>query len=312
MKCALCSSSIPTGVSECPQCGIPISYIISADEFPTDDQTISQPPLSTQATAQGPRLHEASWVPPLNTAPFQEIKPSRSALIRKRGFIVLGIIVILLIVASRSVFIKPAPPPAPNPYPPYKGTLVINDSLQNNSAGFNWMDDTVSQTPENKGCRFINGAYHIIDSIPQSSMVYCLALDTDFGNFVYQIQATLLKGSAIGIVFRQAPGYKYYYFYIGQDSSYGLLWNNGAHSQVLTTGVSFAIHPGLNQSNLLAVVANGTTLDLYVNKQHLASVIDDTFSRGRIGTAVESGVGSAIDAAFSHVMLWSLDQGVPS
>jgi hypothetical protein len=85
------------------------------------------------------------------------------------------------------------------------------------------------------------------------------------------------------------------------------LWNNGTNSQVLTTGFSSAIHTGLNQSNLLAVVANGTKLDLYVNKQHLASVTDDTYSGGRIGTAVQSDDGSASNAAFTHLMLWTLD-----
>src|SRR5215471_17474318 len=99
MNCAICSSSIPAGLSECPECGAPVSYSISDDEFLANDKTITQPPLSTQATPQGPRLREASWVPPLNTAPFQEIKPSRSALIMKRGFILFGILVILLIVA---------------------------------------------------------------------------------------------------------------------------------------------------------------------------------------------------------------------
>ncbi len=37
---------------------------------------------------------------------------------------------------------------------------------------------------------------------------------------------------------------------------------------------SSAIHTGLNQSNLIGVVANGSTLDLYVNNQKIDSVSD--------------------------------------
>jgi hypothetical protein len=77
MNCALCSSSIPAGLSECPGCGTSISYSISDVDFLPSDEAISQPPLLNQATPQTPRLVETSWIPPHNTAPFQEMKPSQ-------------------------------------------------------------------------------------------------------------------------------------------------------------------------------------------------------------------------------------------
>jgi len=338
MNCALCSSPIPPGSTECPACAAPISYSITGREILPDDEPIVQQPLSTWATPQTHTSQEVSWLPTPHTVPKQLSRSSRTSFIINKGVILVGIISVMIL-AGTGLFIYLAqgrnthstllpvitqatstaatrgqtniastPATISNPYPPYRGTLLINDPLQDNSAGSNWMDDTVQPNNENRGCRFTEGAYHIVNaSMPQPYMVYCLALNTNFSNFVYQIQSTLLKGSKIGIVFRQVPGYRYYYFYIDQSGSYGLLWNNGDKSQFLTRGLSSAIHKELNQPNLLAVVANGNTLDLYVNKQHLASVTDNTFSAGRIGTAVQSDDGSASDAAFSDLMLWILD-----
>ncbi len=47
--------------------------------------------------------------------------------------------------------------------------------------------------------------------------------------------------------------------------------------------IPVAIHTGLNASNVIAVVANGNTLDLYVNMQKIASVTDSTYNHGIIG-----------------------------
>ncbi len=192
-----------------------------------------------------------------------------------------------------------------DPYPPYSGTLRVNNSLRDNSGVFNWMDDSVSPNRENQGCRFIDGTYHIVNTgMSRAYMIYCLALNSSLSNFTYQIQATLLKGSAVGIVFRQAVHYRYYYFAIWQNGSYALEWHNGTLSRILTQGSSPAIHTGLNQPNILAVVAHDTTLDVYVNQQHLTRVTDNSYAGGRIGTAIQSDGGSPGDAAFTHLMLW--------
>ncbi len=198
----------------------------------------------------------------------------------------------------------------PNPYPPYGGTLRINDPLRDNKAGYGWMDDSDSKksTASTEGCHFCEDAYHITESSKlQPYMVYCLALQTNFSNFVYQIEAILLQGAEIGVIFRQTPGYRYYYFSVRRDGSYGLFWHAGEQSQLLKEGFSSAINTELNQPNVLAVVANGTAIDLYVNQQHLAGVTDTTYSAGRIGTATAADRGRPNDVAFKNLMLWTLD-----
>ena len=197
----------------------------------------------------------------------------------------------------------------PNPYPPYSGTLRINDPLRDNSAGYQWMDDREKLTVETEGCHFCDETYRVsIGNKPTSWMAYCLALETNFSNFVYQIEAILLQGTEIGIVFRQTAQHGRYYFYIRRDGSYGLQCAARPQSRLLADGMSSAINIGLNQPNVLAVVANGPTIDLYVNRQHLTRVTDTTHPAGRISTGTASDANSPSEAAFRNVMVWTLDE----
>ena len=200
--------------------------------------------------------------------------------------------------------------PLPNPYHPYNGQLRINDPLRDNSSGYHWMDDHVKMTRETEGCHFCDETYHVSIGNQQTSyMIYCLALETNFSNFVYQIEATLLQGTEIGIVFRQTAQRGFYYFYIRRDGTYGLLCEDRPQQRrsLLTTGISSLIKTELNQHNLLAVVTNGSIIDLYVNQQHLTQLSDAVHEAGRISVASATDPNSPTEASFRNLMLWTLD-----
>ena len=72
---------------------------------------------------------------------------------------------------------------------------------------------------------------------------------------------------------------------------------------VIKQGNSSAIQKGLNQPNLLAVVALGNTFDLYVNNRHIDTVTDGTLSSGQIGLAAEE-VRNPTDVLFRNAMVW--------
>ncbi len=96
---------------------------------------------------------------------------------------------------------------------------------------------------------------------------------------------TILKGDAGGVIFRvenTSPN-QYYDFSIRQDGAYNLEVVNGIGGPTLTQGSSPAIKQGLNQTNLIAVVAQGTNIALYVNHQLLGKVTDSTYGRGPVG-----------------------------
>lgn len=196
----------------------------------------------------------------------------------------------------------------PNPYRPFTGTLRIHDPLHDNKAGYGWMDDTLKYSSDTKGCHFEQDKYFIdTEARTHSQMIYCLALQTNFSNFVYQIDATLLAGSEIGVVFRQTPGFRFYYFCVCRNGTFSLYWSEGKEGGILKEGFSSAIKTNLNDTNTLAVVANDMQIELYANQQRLAKVIDGKYKAGRIGTASGNAPSETSKAGFSNLMLWTLD-----
>ncbi len=72
----------------------------------------------------------------------------------------------------------------------------------------------------------------------------------------------------------------------------------------IANGPSSAIKTGLNQTNVLAVVAKGSTIELFVNRQMIASVPDTTYIQGQIGIIAEN-TGNDTEVAFSNAKVWT-------
>ncbi|GAC1480349.1 MAG: hypothetical protein NVS2B12_35410 [Ktedonobacteraceae bacterium] len=187
-----------------------------------------------------------------------------------------------------------------NPYIPYTGTLSLNDPLQGNDSSSNW--DVKSL------CTFKGGAYHVSEHA-LSGYTYCIDGNTDFGNFTYQVQMKIVRGNSGGIIFRaDSTNATFYYLRIGQDGLYGLylaIDNIPGHDQKLATGKSPFIHTGLNQVNLVGVVARGRFLDLYINLHFLASV-NTPYHHGQIGVFTDADTTSGAEAVFSNAKVWQL------
>jgi eukaryotic-like serine/threonine-protein kinase len=192
-------------------------------------------------------------------------------------------------------------PALQNPYPPFSGTLVLNDPLNNNSQGHSWDEGTGT-------CQFSARGY-LITETQQKRFQYCTARTTDFSNFAYQVQMVITRGDYGGIIFRaNAATGQYYYLRIGQDGSYVLLLyvdNQANHAHILTSGLTPSIHIGLNQSNLVAIVARNSTFDLYVNKLYIATVNDHSYSHGQIAVVAED-EGNLTLVLFSNAKVWKL------
>lgn len=97
-----------------------------------------------------------------------------------------------------------------------------------------------------------------------------------------------------------------WYFYIDGEGNYHL--NVNKHQNIVRTiceGFSPAIKTGLNRPNLIAVVAQRTNFDLYVNMQLLAHASDATFSAGQIGM-IAIPVRSSTEAVFNNAKVWKL------
>jgi hypothetical protein len=138
----------------------------------------------------------------------------------------------------------------------------------------------------------------------------CIAQATNFSNFVYQVQMTIAQIGSGGILFRTHIAMsKTYYFSVGEDGSYALrvYGDPNIHARKLTpdNSTASAIHTGLNQTNTIAVVANGSTLNLYVNLQHIATFHDSALNSGQIGVFAEND-GIPVEVVFSNAKVWTL------
>ena len=193
---------------------------------------------------------------------------------------------------------------AKDPYT-HTGVLSLNDPLKDNNQGHGW--DT-STNQNNATCAFTPGGYQ--SSQPLNNNFHaCFAINTNFINFVYEVQMTIVSGQAGGIIFRaNQANSTFYYFRVGQDGSYNLWAFKDKfieNALLLASGMTPAIHTGYNQPNLVAVAAQGASLALYVNHQLVTSVNDSSYSHGQIGV-VAYNQGSIAQAVYSNARVWTL------
>jgi DNA polymerase III delta prime subunit len=188
---------------------------------------------------------------------------------------------------------------SPIAYPPKNISPILNDPLQDNSRGNNWEVDN----PGNGNCKFINRVYDI--NTNQSE--WCLAMSTDFKNFIYEVQMKIVKGDEGGIAFRIDPtSLNHYEFDINQDGSYSVHAYFNGNNVILTQGSSSAINRRLNQTNRVAAVVQWKIIELYVNYQRVAVVGSNTFTRGQIGVIVTGSESNPTEVIFQNAKIWKL------
>ena len=191
----------------------------------------------------------------------------------------------------------------PNPYTPGSGKLALIDPLSDNSKGYAW--DASVHTDGT--CAFSGGSYHA--STPKTQFFYlCSAEVTDFSNFAFEVQAKIIQGDCAGMVFRADSNTgKLYFFEVCQDGTYlfsRYLDFTGNNVKDLAGGSSAAIATGLNQTNVIAVVAQGSTLSIYVKKQKIAGTTDSSFTHGQIGLFADA-TNHPTDVAFNNAKVWT-------
>src|SRR5579875_3906364 len=337
MHCTNCGIQLPTGAKTCPNCGG------TAYSFPdaTPDQSrpytpppapgsfdpynvLPPPPPPFSGNQQG--AGAAYYPPPTPVSPLQQPQqPQKRQHGPSAGLVTLLVLLAILLIAgggglvyyaavyqphqqqvqatataqthATTTAIAQATAAAQNPYT-HSGTLVFSDALTANNQGHQW--------DENKNCAFTGGTYHAIAPDPHYSD-YCIANATDFSNFAYQVNMTVLKGDGGGMLFHveNTNPHEYYEFDVAQDGTYGLYKADAGQFITMTSGSNPAIHQGLNQTNVLGVVVQGSNITLYVNGTSVDSVTDSTFSHGQIGVSA-SVVNQVTEVSFTNAKVWKL------
>ncbi len=286
------------------------------------DTTVHQqgalPPYPPYAQLQGSRQEGLSSPSPPLPVPQGQKPPRRFP----AGITLLLSILVVLLVGGTLYYTavyQPNRPPVPagttpvakatatttgaeeNPYT-HSGRLVLSDPLHDNSGGYLWDEDS-------SDCSFMDGVYY---AKAPSYPVPCPAKAStiDFSNFTFEVQMQILKGDGGGIIFRAAKQVadKFYDFVISPDGNYWTVRANVSSFQGLgQSGFSSAIKQGINQTNVIAVVAQGSSIDLYVNHRKVDSANDSTFSHGGVGfIAGINGNGNPTEVVFSNAKVWTL------
>jgi hypothetical protein len=178
------------------------------------------------------------------------------------------------------------------------GKPTINDTLSN-PANSTWHNSSTAQG----SCAFSQGAFHIT---VQGNFVYFCHSQMRFSNFAFQVQMTIIKGTTGGLIFRanESP-LLHYLFGIHSSGFYIFDVLTSSESKLLSYGPSAAIKTESGQPNLLTVIARGSTMYLYINKQFVANAQDSTYSSGQIGLFATNQADST-NIAFSNVQVWAL------
>ncbi len=195
-----------------------------------------------------------------------------------------------------------------NPYPPYKGQLVLDDPLDHDTG--QWKSDSRPDF-----CVFKDGKYVLTAMKHSGGGATCSGLQKITGDFTFQVETTFVYQSYVspnpkddgeaGIAFsRDNGGRSYFYYYIDQQGALSLYFE-GQRSPALDF-VTKQI-PGFkkDQPNLLAVVVIGEQVTVYFNLVKEFTVTVPHLGQGHIVLDVEFGAYSYFpSAAFQYAKLW--------
>ncbi len=331
--CSKCGSSLAADVSFCPQCGTPTSSYYSESGASPYEPTALKPPSQIPSTEYGSNPYGVPLQNPYEpfnpyAVPAPPPPPKRQRKSSMLIGILSGIIVTVLILASVGAFVlltkgakntpsgntslptvttastqMTATAAAGNPYT-HNGTLILSDPLNDNSKGYGWSEYT--STKYSTSCQFTGGAYAA--STPLYVANFCYATATNFSNFAFEMQMKIIKGDCGAILFRaNSANQSFYYFVICQNGLYAVgAFNGSAWHDLINFQPSSAINQGLGQTNLVAVVARGNSLDLYVNHQKINSISDGTYRQGQIGACASGHDGDPTEVQFSNAKVWTL------
>ncbi len=177
---------------------------------------------------------------------------------------------------------------------------TLNDPLTAQDAN-NWQDFSTLQ-----GCTFSGSALHL-----HGSAGNCISESTSFTNFAYQVKVNIIQGNVGGIAFRfDAINRKFYFFAINPDGVYAIVYVGGSsganNEKLLASATSTAITIGLNQQNMLTVIARGSNINIYINKQYVTTLTDSSSTIGAIGMLGGNSASNTSDVAFSDAQVWTL------
>ncbi|GCE48281.1 uncharacterized protein DUF1080 [Thermosporothrix hazakensis] len=178
---------------------------------------------------------------------------------------------------------------------PFSTKLVLNQPLNKNEAEWDVNGD----------CAFQQDGYHV--HVKSDAATFC-GESKQFSNFTYEITAKLLEGSWAGIYFRaNVNGGKLYAFLVS-SKGYNIIKGMGVYSDIILLASGDSV-PSFQQNgeNKISVVAEGESLQFYVNGTLVNRMSDSSHTNGRIGVMSITNMNEATaEVVYSNAKVWEL------
>lgn len=266
-----------------------------------------------EAAALAPTLQQAFQVPTSSPPRSRRIAPARLR-------VLVAVFALLVLAGGGLAYYMLALHPAVRPAPlsseqllylqATRGMPAIDDPLRT--------DSSLAWNLPPRGCTFTGGALHVYN-FNNTGGGGCNATFLHISNFALQIQVTIIKGDWAALDFRDGfnPPYPGYFFYIASDGTYSLfradihntLTQTFSDQALINFRHSPAIKTGANQTNLLTIIARGSAIYLYINKQFVAHTVDSASTSGFIGVVgvtTSRDTHAPVDVAFRNLQIWNL------
>jgi hypothetical protein len=169
-------------------------------------------------------------------------------------------------------------------------------------------DFWINRSYRSGDCQFIKDAYHVRETQPHT-FVSCAGAFS-FSNFAFEVEMTIVQGDCGGALFRSdSIKGKYYKFSICRNGTFTLfkyMDDTGKNTQALVPMRDYsAIKRGMNETNVIAVVAKGEQITLFINKQQAVIVQDGSLEAGCI-ELIAANDSSGTEVVFQNMKIWTV------
>jgi hypothetical protein len=180
---------------------------------------------------------------------------------------------------------------------------ILEDDFSNASLWYVALEDDY-------GFEYQNGSYRIYNELLNAA-IWSIKYQ-DFQDIRVEVDAIRSAGPEdgyYGVLCRfENEGDDYYALVINDSGFYGILKMENGDKEFLETGFdeNDIIKKGEGETNRIQGVCKGDHLILYVNRQKILEVVDDSLTEGTVGLVAGNGLkGVGIDVAFDNfTLLW--------
>ena len=150
-------------------------------------------------------------------------------------------------------------------------------------------------------------------TITTTTFQTCMAENSNFKDFVYEVKMSITTGVAGGLIFRSGTlSGNSYRFSLKNTGAYTLFLCNtcmksdASDAKILISG-NAPVSPLPNgASTALTVIARGSSIYLYINKTYVTQVQNPSFSAGQIGLYAATAGGPSTTVQFSDLKVVTL------